>query len=406
MFKIDWTKQHTTILIYTCCTILLAILVALVILFPHVLGGILQGFLTAISPVIFGFAIAYLLYPICRFFDTKVLRFLHEKKVRSGLVRMLAVFLTFLVAVAAISLLIGMLVPQIKASYLDLEKKFDGYLQNASAWMEGYLQELPDGGKRAVLEDVLNVDLAFDSLEKLLDNAFDMIGDLAGALVTYSSKVVSLLWRIVVSVLFAGYFLLQKERLLSGIADFADLLLPDEINRSMRKWILFTHEAFGGFIAGKLVNAVIITLLNFIVFGLCGIPYYPLIALITGITDMIPYFGPFIGAIPSAFIILIADPIKVLWFAVLVLVIQQLDGNFIGPKILGEKVGMDSLIVIVAITVSGGLWGIVGMFIGVPVFTVLQQALREIVSRRLARKGLPTETVAYGRSKKGARNEV
>ena len=399
LFKIEWTKRHTTILVYTCCTILLAILVALAILFPHVPVDILEGFLAVVSPVIFGFAIAYLLYPICRFFETKALRFLQKKKSRPGLVRGLSVVLTFLTAFAVIALLIGMLVPQIKTSYLDLERKFDGYLVNASSGVESFLQRFFASGERAVLENVLDVDLVFDSLEKLLDNAFDVIGSLANTLVAYSSKVVSIVGRVVVSLLFAGYFLLQKERLFSSISELADLLLPNKLNMGTRKWLAFTHEAFGGFISGKLVNAVIITLVNFVVFGLCGIPYYPLIALITGITDMIPYFGPFLGAIPSAFIILIADPIKVIWFAVLILVIQQLDGNFIGPKILGEKVGMDSLTVIVAITVSGGLWGIVGMFIGVPLFTVLQQAVREIVNNRLRKKGLPTRTAAYAKTR-------
>lgn len=395
MFKIEWTKRHTTILIYTCCTILIAVVLVLAILFPGILIGILKGFLSAISPVIFGFAIAYLLHPICRFFDTKALRFLSKTKQRQRLTRVLAVVLTFLVAAAVIALFIGMVVPQIKASYLDLEKKFDGYVQNASVWLEDFLREITNGGEMDALDAVLNIDLVFDTLEKMIDTSLEAIGGLADTVVSYSSKVVSIAWRVGVSLVFAAYFLLQKEMLLTAISELADMLLPAKLNHGTRKWLAYTHEAFGGFIAGKLLNALIITLLNFIVFGLCDIPYYPLIALITGITDMIPYFGPFIGAIPSAFIILIADPIKVIWFAVLVLVIQQIDGNFVGPKILGEKVGVDSLLIIIAITVSGRLWGIVGMFIGVPLFTVLQQAVREFVNNRLAKKGLPTETSAY-----------
>ena len=406
MFKIEWTKRHTTILVYTCCTILLSVLVALLILFPQVLGGVLHGFLTAISPVIFGFAIAYLLYPICRFLETKVLCFFHKKKPRAKLVRVLSVVLTFVLAAAVITLFIGMVVPQIKASYQDLERKLDGYLLAASSRLEGVLRDVPENGILDTLDSLLHIDVVFDSLEKLVDNAFGAIGGLANTIVSYSSKIVVILGRIVLSILFAAYFLLHKERLFGGISELARLLLPETYYLGARKWITFTHEAFGGFIAGKLVNALIITLLNFVVFGLCGIPYYPLIALITGITDMIPYFGPFIGAIPSAFIILIADPIKVIWFAVLILVIQQIDGNFIGPKILGEKVGLDSLTVIVAITVSGGLWGVVGMFIGVPLFTVLQQAMRVIVNNRLRKKQLPTETAAYGQTRERRQNEV
>ena len=144
-----------------------------------------------------------------------------------------------------------------------------------------------------------------------------------------------------------------------------------------------------------MVNALIITVINFIIFSIFKIPYAPLVALICGVTDMIPYFGPFIGAVPCAFIILIADPIKVIWFAALVLVIQQIDGNIVGPKILGEKVGVDSLLIIVAITLGGGLFGIAGMFVGVPVFTVIYHAFNEFLSGRLKKKGLPTDTDSY-----------
>ena len=395
MFKIEWTKRHTTILIYTCCTILIAVALVLAILFPGILLGIAKGFFRAVSPVIFGFVIAYLLHPICRFFDTKALRFLNKKKERPVLVRTLAVALTFLVTAAVIALFIGMVVPQIKASYLDLEKKFDGYVQNASVWLENFLREITDDGEVNALDALLNIDIVFDTIEKLIETTFGAIGNIADTVVSYSSKLLSIVGRGIVSLVFAVYFLLRKETLQTGISELADLLLPAQLNSGARKWLAYTDEAFGGFIAGKLLDALLITLLNFIVFGLCGIPYYPLIALITGVTDMIPYFGPFIGAVPSVFIILIADPIKVIWFVILVLVIQQIDGNLIGPKILGEKVGVDSLLIIIAITVSGGLWGIVGMFIGVPLFTVLQQAAREIVNSRLTKKGLPTELSAY-----------
>ena len=397
MFKIEWTKQHTQILVYTCLTILAAILLALVILFPGTVFGILGGFLRAVSPVLIGFVIAYLLHPICRFFDTKVLKGLHKKKARPSLSRSLAVLLTFLTVAAVIALFIGMVVPQIKASYLDLEGRLDGYLQKVTAFTEGLIRDLVENGGFAALEGIVDVEAVLASVEDLVGRSLGLVGTLAGTIVDYSSKIVTVVANIIVSLIFAAYFLLQKEKILGVISYLADLLLPDKLGFGLRKWISYTDKAFGSFIAGKLLNATLITLLNFVVFGLFDIPYYPLIALITGITDMIPYFGPFLGAIPSAFIILIADPIKVIWFVILVLVIQQLDGNIIGPKILGEKVGVDSLLIIVAITVGGGLFGVAGMFLGVPVFTVLQQAVREFVNSRLARKRLSMRTEDYGK---------
>lgn len=406
MFKIEWTKKHTAILIYICSTILLAISVVLLLLFPQVLINIISGFLGAISPAIFGFVLAYLLFPICRFFEKKVLRIINKKQARPRLTRIAAVLLTFLLAIAVISLFVSMVIPQIKASYSDLEAKFGGYLNSAALKLEKIFEDAFDNTEQSALSAILDIDLVFDTIEKVIDNLFGTIGSIADKVVTYSSKVVSIVAEIIVSLIFAVYFLLSKERLFSAISRFSSFALPYRLDRSARKWLNFTHHAFGSFISGKLLNSLIITLVNFTVYGLCGIPYYPLIALITGITDMIPYFGPFIGAVPAAFIILIADPIKVIWFVVLVLVIQQIDGNFIGPKILGEKVGVDSLLIIVAITVSGGLFGIIGMFIGVPVFTVIYQMVKEFVENRLKKKGLPTETSAYSGERRRRTNEV
>ncbi len=374
---------------------LVAIAVQLALLFPNVLLDAVSGFFGAISPVIFGFVIAYLLFPICIFFEKKVLGFINKKKDRPRLTRALAVVLTFLLAIAVISLFVSMVIPQIRASYIDLEAKFGGYLGKAAQKLEQIFSEITASEDQSSLATILDIDLVFDTLERVIDSLFGTIGNIADKVVTYSSKVVSIVAEIIVSLIFAVYFLLSKERLFAAISRFSTFALPYKVDRGARKWLNFTHRAFGSFISGKLLNALLITLLNFIVYGLCGIPYYPLIALITGITDMIPYFGPFIGAVPAAFIILIADPIKVIWFVALVLVIQQIDGNFIGPKILGEKVGVDSLLIIVAITVSGGLFGIIGMFIGVPVFTVLYQMVKEFVENRLKKKNLPTETAAY-----------
>ena len=401
MFKFEWTAKHTTILIYTLATILLSVALVFLLLFPNVILNVFGGLLNAISPVIFGFAVAYLLFPVCMFFEKKVFAFLNKKKSRKKLVRTISTIVTFLLVVAFISLFIGMVAPQIKASYNDLQSKFGGYLASAADKLEGITAEMSEDKEQNTLAAVLDIDLVFDTLEKVIDNLFGTIGNLADKLVTYSSKVVSIVASIIVSLIFAVYFMLEKEKVFAVISRISNFILPARVDKGARKWLGITHHAFGSFVSGKLLNSLIITGVNFIIYGLCGIPYYPLIALITGITDMIPYFGPFIGAIPAAFIILIADPIKVIWFIVLVLVIQQIDGNFIGPKILGEKVGIDSLLIIIAITLSGGLFGIVGMFIGVPVFTVLWQMAKEFIEGRLKKKELPIETAAYCTQKKG-----
>lgn len=397
MFQIHWTRRHTTLLIYTCVTILIAVLTLLIIIFPGRVTGFIGGLLSAISPVFIGFATAYLLYPICMFFDRKVLKFMDKNNPRPRLRRIFALALTILLVATVLTLFILMIAPQIKSSYIDLEAKFDDYLATASQWLDNVFADFFAGKEdmENPLDALLSVDAIFEQLGKLIDSSFDLIGNFMNTAVAYSSKFFTTISKVVVSVLFAAYFLIEKEMLFEKINAFTYKFFSEKSNRFMRKWVSFTHRSFGGFISGKILDAIIITLLNFIVFGLCRIPYYPLIALITGITDIIPYFGPFIGAIPCAFIILIADPIKVIWFVVLTLVIQQLDGNIIGPKILGEKVGVDSLLIIVAITVTGGLWGLFGMFVGVPIFAVFYQIIKEFIEYLLIKKRKPRETAAY-----------
>lgn len=391
MLKFEWTKEHTVALIYTCVTILLAIPLVLVILFPGILGGALGGLVDALSPVLIGFAVAYLLFPVCNFFEKKVCGFIEKKKPRPRLRRIAAVVLTLLAAIVFLVFFVWMLVPQIKASYLNLEATFDTYLEKASVYLGEVTAKYTEPGTEPVFDSAA----LLDTVGGWIDSLFDQVGNFMSSAVSYSSKLLNTIWRIIFSLIFMVVFLVEKDAIGARLNSIASTLLTRRGKAFCDKWVRYTDESFGGFISGKILDAVIITLINFIVFGLAGIPYYPLVSLVCGVTDVIPYFGPFIGAVPCAFIILIADPIKMIWFIVLTLVIQQCDGNIIGPKILGEKVGVDSLMIVVAITVSGGLWGLVGMFIGVLLFAVLRQAVKELVESRLQKKHLPTETTAY-----------
>ena len=391
MLKFEWTKEHTVALIYTCVTILLAIPLVLVILFPGILGGALGGLVDALSPVLIGFAVAYLLFPVCDFFEKKVCGFIEKKKPRPRLRRIAAVVLTLLAAIVFLVFFVWMLVPQIKASYLNLEATFDTYLEKASVYLGEVTAKYTEPGAEPVFDSAA----LLDTVGGWIDSLFDQVGNFMSSAVSYSSKLLNTIWRIIFSLIFMVVFLVEKDAIGARLNSIASTLLTRRGKAFCDKWVRYTDESFGGFISGKILDAVIITLINFIVFGLARIPYYPLVSLVCGVTDVIPYFGPFIGAVPCAFIILIADPVQMIWFVVLTLVIQQCDGNIIGPKILGDKVGVDSLMIVVAITVSGGLWGLVGMFIGVPLFAVLRQAVKELVESRLQKKHLPVDTAAY-----------
>jgi predicted PurR-regulated permease PerM len=191
------------------------------------------------------------------------------------------------------------------------------------------------------------------------------------------------------------YLLATKER----VAAHARKVIYGLFSRKNVRWVMRgTRRAdaiFSGFVRGKLLDSLIIGVLCFIGCSLLKMPYTPLISVIVGVTNIIPFFGPFLGAIPSAFLILLVSPLQCLYFSLFALALQQLDGNVIGPKILGDKTGLSNIWVIVAILVSGSFFGIIGMFFGVPVFACIYSLIHFLVEVRLDRKGMPVDTESY-----------
>ena len=172
-------------------------------------------------------------------------------------------------------------------------------------------------------------------------------------------------------------------------------LLPDKGYSKFIHIAKQTDDSFGGYIVATAFDSLLVGIECFIIFGIFGIPYYPLVSLIVGVTNFIPFFGPFLGAIPSAFIIFIADPISVVWFIILVVIIQQIDGNFIMPKIVGKHIGLSSVWVVIAITIMSGLFGFFGMVFGVPIFSMIYVWIDDAVKNSLKKKSLPTEIIDY-----------
>ena len=156
-----------------------------------------------------------------------------------------------------------------------------------------------------------------------------------------------------------------------------------------------SSDTFGKFLSGKILDSLIIGILTFVILTIFKMPYTLLVSVIVGITNIIPFFGPFIGAIPSVIIILFVSPIKALWFLLIILVIQQIDGNIIGPKILGDSIGISAFWILFSILVAGKFLGLVGMVIGVPLFAVIYSIIKEVVESQLDKKGMKTKTEDY-----------
>ena len=255
-----------------------------------------------------------------------------------------------------------------------------------------------------LLEDHPNlaetVDQGFSSLFQYLENWFN--NEFLAKVDQYITTVTSSLWGVIVTVkdlligfIISAYILYSKEPFLGQTKKILYAFVPVSRTNGMLNTLREAHKVFGGFFIGKILDSAIIGLLCFIGMTVFRLPYALLVSAIVGVTNIVPFFGPFIGAIPSAFLILMVDPWKCLYFIIFIIVLQQFDGNILGPRILGNATGLSGFWVIFAILVGGGFFGFVGMVVGVPLFAVVYIALKRRIDKSLANKKLPTGTAAY-----------
>ena len=330
-----------------------------------------------LSPFIIGFAIAYLLNTPTTFFEEKVYsKFRHR--------RTLAIVTVYLLAAAVLAILLNLILPQVWSSAVELVNNMSTYMRGLDALVQDLITRfnLEGEGINEMLATYQNfiqslTDLAIEKVRTSLPQIWNLG-------VALGSGVVAALTALISSI----YMLSGKNRLVPQLKKLIYAAIPEK----KAAWFLGVcgqaNRIFVGFINGKLVDSAIIGVLCFILNLILQIPYNILIAVIIGVTNVIPFFGPIIGAVPCIMILIIVDPWAALRFAVLVLALQQFDGNILGPKILGDSTGLSAIWVLVSIVVCGGLFGFPGMLLGVPTFAVLYALVREWVNHRLKEKGI------------------
>ncbi len=396
MGKILKDPEYNKIAVRVCVTVFLSIVLVLAVFNLSAILGTVGAFLRGISPILTGFALAYVITPVCRIGE-RLFSFADRKSSakRRGpdpSVWLGAVF-AYLVLLAFVVLFIVLLVPQIRSSYEDLVGKGDEYL----AAVQTKLRELEAAGRlpsgfdqiagffdKASLSDLLS-GIIGDSFAFL-----DKVGNLA---VEYASKIAVAVFRAALAVVLSFLFVVFRRGIAGAVNRTLSLVLGGKAFGGLYGGARLTDKYFGGFITGKLLDSLIIGILSFFVFAIFRIPYYPLIALVFGITNMIPYFGPLIGILFGAFILIIPSPGKAVLFAVLGLLIQQLDGNVIGPKILGDSMGLNSFWILISITVMGNILGVWGMLLGAPVFAVIGEIIQNQLNKRLIAKRIYPDTL-------------
>ena len=364
----------------------------------RVLPAVWTRFVTAIQPIVYGAFMAYLLAPMVDFFERGLtspapVRARAGKRRVHAAVRAVSILLTWAVICVLIYLLASVLLPELYRSIVQLISNVENYYNTINGWVAELLESNPqvENWVAAQMQDYYQ-DITDWLKNSALPQAQTVMAAAAGGVVSFLSFMKNLLVGIIVSV----YLLATKEL----CAAHARKVVYSLFSRENVRWVLRgarkVDSIFSGFVRGKLLDSLIIGILCFIGCSILDFPYTPLVSVIVGVTNIIPFFGPFLGAIPSAFLILLASPMKVLYFVIFVLVLQQLDGNIIGPKILGGRTGLSSLWVIIAILVGGSFFGVPGMFFGVPVCACLYSAAGFFVEVRLRGRGLPVDTGAYG----------
>ena len=396
MFGFRKNTKYAQISRYAVLVLFSVILFFLLISNLAGIKSFLDTVFTVLSPLIYGFIIAYILSPFQRFCEEKILRFRHGSKVEKRLKRPLSVLFSMLLLFLVLALLVGLVIPQVGRSFLELETQISGYITAAQNLVDKFIRDFPlFNGQYNNLSEFMDVNEISTDLKSLISTLYGYLESLGNQVLAYAGRFVIEVKNALIGTIVAVYLLLAKEKLIAKCKRIAAALLDRRRYLNLVYLMRFTNKTVGGFLLGKIIDSAIIGLLTFIVMSIVGMPFTPLISVIIGVTNIIPFFGPFIGAIPSAFIIFIAEPKMTLWFILMIFVIQQLDGNVIGPKILGDSTGLSALGVLVSITIAGGFFGFAGMILGVPAAAVICALVHQKTDARLRAKKAETELEYY-----------
>ncbi|MCR5456981.1 MAG: AI-2E family transporter [Clostridiales bacterium] len=381
--KLDRNDKYFTIAVYSLIVVLACIILVFLCINDS-LSSALSRISAALSPVVYGLVFAYLFKPIVVFLDSKVLKFIKPIRIK----RLISIITTFVFVLSLISLFLWIIVPQLISSVSELQSMLGDFIGRANEWIDKNSANASD-----TLKYVFS--LASNALNSVLDTISNYIGNSLPAVGSFLSAVIVVLGQSSLGFLFSALFLFSYE--FFGLS--AKKILLSIFKRERYDRILKTcskiDTSFGGYLRGVILNAIAVGIVTFIFLAIFNVQYAPLLGLIMGVANMIPAFGAIIGAIPAGLIILVSQPDKLIWFIIIVVAVQLLDGNILAPKLMGTNIGLSSELVLVAIILMSGLWGITGMLLGVPIFAVAYSLIGDWARNRLQKKELSTELRDY-----------
>ncbi len=389
--KVDFNKKYTTISVYTIITFAVCLALVIILMKISTIFGLVSTVAKILAPITWGIVIAYLVNPMMKSIERGIKRGIEKKKPHPKIARGLSVTISMLFFIAMLALLISIILPQVIDSILNIFSNVNNYINELENFVYKFFDDYPD--------IVATVRQQFDVIQpKLLDFANDMIpkiGDLAVKLKDGAIGFLVALKDFIIGFIVAVYLLLSKEKFLAQARKMTHALFSKKASANVLRISAHTNKTIGGFLTGKIIDSLIIGILCFISMTLMKMEFVALISVIVGVTNIIPFFGPFIGAIPSALLLLVEAPKQVIPFIIFIFILQQFDGNILGPMILGDSTGLSAFWVIVAIFLGGGLFGFAGMILGVPVFAVIYELFSEFISYLLKKKDMSAATADY-----------
>lgn len=342
--------------------------------------AIIKILIEAAKPLIYGAVIAYVLYPVCVYFEKlagKVLKKMKNRKVANKLTRGISIFLSLIFGIGVITIVLYMVIPQLYESIAGIVDSIPAYIEKIYIFVDNQLAD-NDELRKTVMDAISKYT---GDITALLSNWSGQIGNVVKSIGDGVVSVVVVTKNIFIGIIVAIYLLADRHQFKAGLKRFIDLVFKKNTAIAVKDEIKFANHIVLNFISGRILDSTIIGMLCYLLMVILGLPFPLLIAVLVGVTNVIPFFGPFLGAIPSALLILVENPIDCIIFVVMIIILQQIDGNIIGPRVVGESIGLSSFWVLFSILLFSGLFGVTGMIIGVPVFAIIYDIIKKVVVR-------------------------
>ena len=392
--KINWNSKYFTIAFYALCTIVASELAILLIFNFDVVSEKLSGFAAVATPIIIGIFCAYLLNPLMMKLENGAFRkWSHsgERRLKAR-ARVLSLVITMLIILGFLTMIIMLVIPQLVTNIIVIFNNMDGYIATVRNFLTDISEENP------TLAQFLDAPLNdFDKFIKDIWNQY------SSQLLGFAQNVASGIWSVIdvlknvfIGLTLSVYLLAKKEMFVGQTKKLMFAFLKPERAQRFLGVCREASQKFLGSIIGKIIEAIIVAMLCFIGCVCMNIPFSPLIAVIMFVFNLIPFIGPFIGAIPCCLLLLLSEtPISALWFVIFIIILQTIDGNVIAPWILGDQTGLPAVWILISIIIGGGFFGVLGMFLGVPVCAVVYMLIKEFIENRLKKRKLPKNTTSY-----------